>query len=327
MAKDFPTEKALQLYLRDHPKADPARHRVEKTEKKPKKETVVLPQGKGKKETVVQPQGKGKDLPKDPKSKAEPEPKEEKTTWKDRFKGLSDKASRFAESLGKDSRKFLDDPEFRKAALKDAVVTIAKSPKVYAQNLVKVARHEQEHFMTAMSGVSTVLKGGKMSPEEKKALKTVAIHMAITAAAAAATGGSVLAMTGAFGKGIVRQIAVKAVVKVLENLHLLDEVGHIGYGLLDILHKIAADDPKAKPEDKLAMLVLATVTKQFNDMDDDMIKAALEDAAEGSDKEASMVLRVVARHQRTVVKFGLGSGSREALNYEPNEAWMRKHGG
>lgn len=300
VAKDFPTEKALQVYLKDHPKADPARHRVDKTEKKPKKETVVLPQGKGKAVLPDAPGTKAEPEPKaDPDTKAEPEPKAEpeKKTWKDRFKGLSDKAGQFVESLDKNGRKFLEDPEFRKAALKDAVVTIAKSPKAYAKNLVKVAKHEKEHFQTAMSGVSTVLKGGKMAPEEKKALKTVATHMAITAAAAAMTGGSVLAITGAFGKGIGRQVAVKAVIDALENVHLLDEVGHIGHGLVDILQKIAVGGPKAKPEDKLAMLILATVTKQLNDMDDDMIKAALEDAAEGSDKKASMALRVAARYQ------------------------------
>jgi len=307
VAKDFPSEEALKDYLHDHPKADPGHHKVVENDRGPAQEDEpsektpkLKEQPKKKKPKVVlpPPQGGGKGKEKAVLPQPEKEPKK-KPSFKDRFKGLTDKAAKFAKTLGSDSQKFLQDDGFRKQVLKEAVSAIAKAPKAYAKNLVKVAKHEKEHFTEAMHGVKAVIKGGKMSPEQKKAFKTVATHMAITAAAAAFTGGSAIAIAGAFGKGIGRQVAVKAVLEALENLHLLDEVGHVGHGLVDLLHKVAEDKEEAGPEDKLAMLIMALVTKHIDQLDDDMIKQALEEAAadEGT-KEAAMSMRVAARYQK-----------------------------
>jgi len=339
VAKDFPTEQALRQYLKDHPKADPSHHKVvdnaEQSKKRPEgpgepKKQPELDKGEqksqkpaepgqqerskpelklkqpNKKPKVVIPLGMGKQVLPQPGEEpdAKPEPKKNlkdrlKDSLKSKFKGLSEKAKSFAGNLKDESKQFIADPEYRKETLKKTVKGIATSPVSYAKRLIKVAKHEAHEFKTAGQGIGEVLKGNKMSKEQKHAFKKVATHMAITATAASFAGPGLAAFGGAFGKAVGRQIAVKAVADALESIHILDELGHIGHGLAHVLQKLASEDKDESNEQKMAMLVLAAVTKHIHNLDDEMIQEALEDAAkEEGTKEAAMVLRVVARYQK-----------------------------
>lgn len=303
-AKEFPSEEALKQYLKDHPGADRKRHTVQKAptkpseaekpgDKKPEPEKSEVKKPEPEKPEVKKPEPEKPEVKK-PEPEAAP-----KKSWKDRFKGLSDKARKVVESAGKGAQQFLEDDAFRKKALQKATSALAKSPKKFVHSLIATAKEEAHEFKVASGGVKEVLKGGKMSAKQKKAFKTVATHMAITGAAAALTSTGVLAGAASFSGGLSRHIAAKAVARTLEHLHILDELGHIGTGLAEILSRVASEEGEADPETAMAQLVLAAVTREVDALDDEGIKAGLEDAAESGDKEAALTLRVAARYQRT----------------------------
>ena len=138
------------------------------------------------------------------------------------------------------AQKFVADPEHRKEALAKGVDSLKKAPGKYAQNLIKAAKHEVHEFKEAGSGIAAVMKGGKPSAAQKKAIKTVATHMAITAAAAVLTTASPALAGLTMGKAMAKHVALKAVAETLGDLHVLEEVAHITHGMGHFL-KLAED--------------------------------------------------------------------------------------
>lgn len=245
-AREFGSDKALKEYLRDHPGADPSKHSV----------------------TDHAEEGHGKEAPK------------EKTSWKDRFKGLSDKAAKFIKQAPKEVKAFIEDDAVRRKVAQQAHETLTKAPEKLGRRLLEAAKHEVKEFKEAGEGVATLMKGGKMNSHQKKALRTVSIHLAIGIAAAALTTTGPLAAAGAFGKGVARKIALKSVTKALENVHMFQEIGHITHGL-HALHAVTAADKgkELSPEEALVAVLTAAVAEQISHLDDSLLREVLEETA------------------------------------------------
>lgn len=220
--------------------------------------------------------------------------------WKARFKGLSDSASSFVEKSPKAVKHFFGNDEFRKNTLTEAKSVITKSPKKIVNSLVETAKEEVHEFKTASIGVKNLMTGKKMSKKQKAAFKSVATHMAIAGAAAAFAATGPLAGAGVFAGGLAKHVALKSVHKSLGNLHLLEELGHVGHGVAQLITHIAAEDKDKSSTDSaadeaMAKLVLASVAKEIESLTDEDFSEVLNSIGdEGATKTACE--RVVARY-------------------------------
>jgi len=287
-AFEFPTEDARKKYLHEHPKADPKNHTV-----KEKSDEAAKPEeGEPKPEHELEDEGgqKGK----------------EKPAGKGFFKGLSEKAKAFVTKSSAAVQKFVSDEEHRAKVMVDAGKTILASPKTYAKRLVQTAQEEVHEFKLAGQALKSLAQGKKMDHHQKKALKTVAIHMSIAVAAAALSSTSLLAGAAAFGKGMVQKIALKSAAHALEKVHLVQEITHIGHGaheLFEVMHHLIAADQgeddkrtvdKIDPEEAFAILVMQSVVKAMKELNDEDMADILEDASGEQEKQAFKVGAVVA---------------------------------
>jgi len=246
-----------------------------------------------------QPEAKQPEAPKEPESHAEHAAKKE--PWGQRFKGLSEKASKFVSESNQSVRHFLGDSDFRKHALTQATDALKKSPKKLGANLIETAKHEVQEFKQASAGVKSVLSGGKMTKAQKHAFKSVAHHLALTAAATAFAASGPLASAAIFAKSMATHIAAKSVSKSLGNLHVLQEYSHVGHGIAHIMQHIAAKGKKKKdvdPDEAMSRYILAIVSKEIANLSDEDIQAALEGVEEDDSKEPATktaASRVVSR--------------------------------
>lgn len=266
-AMEHSSPEALKEYLQEHPKADPAKHLVRE---------------KGKEE------GHGGDLGHDDKPKK---------SLKERMQALKETVK----SLPGAAKKFVEDHSHRKEVMGKAGTSIKKSPGTYLKKLKETWDHEKHEFAETGKGIAAVMKGGKPTPGQKKAMKTVATHLAITTAAAALTSASPALAGLAIGKAMAKHIALKAAAKVLGDMHVLEEMGHIGHGIHHVLDKLAADegsDEKLSPEDAFSALIMKKVMEQMDQLSDEDIADILEETS-GQEKTAALVAiryKVAARY-------------------------------
>lgn len=277
-ATEFSSPEALKEYLHEHPQADKSKHHVKK------------PGGEE--------HGDHKEEP--------------KKSWKERLKGLSEAATKFMTDAPKSVKQFIEDDDFRRKTLQDAHKALTDAPEKIAKNALKTVKHEVQEFKEAGQGIAAVLKGEKMNDHQKKALKVVAKHMAISVAAAVLTSSGPLAVAGAVGKGLVKHVAMKAVSNMFGHLHVLEEIGHIGHGVKHLMEHLASDSKspeavlarylqaaekgeKPDPDEVITNFVMAAVAKEIPKIDDAAIKSALEDKEDEGGKEAALILRVAAR--------------------------------
>lgn len=213
----------------------------------------------------------------------------EKKSLADRIKGLGQKAREFVQKAPDTVKKFISDPEYRKESMKATATAVAETPSKYAKSVLKTVKHEVKEFKEAGEGIKAVLKGGKMSGEQKKAFKTVASHMAIGIAAAALTASGPVSAAGIFAKGLAKNVALKAAVEGMESLHTLEEFAHIGHGIKHLLH-LAGEDEDDDDEDDgdedevdevLQNYISAMVAKQLQNLGDDEILESLSSMEEG----------------------------------------------
>jgi len=192
-------------------------------------------------------------------------------SWKKTLKGLKDSAVKFVEKAPKAVKSFLGEPEFRKAALKEAKNAITKLPKKAVHRLVETAKEEVHEFKAAGEGVKAMLSGKKMSKHQKHAFKQVATHMAIGAAAAGFAATGPLSGAAIFAKGLARHVALKSVKKALGNLHTMEEVSHIGHGVGHFFEHIASEgeSKSVDPEEAMTNLILASVAKTMEQLKDE----------------------------------------------------------
>lgn len=262
-AFEHPSEEARKKYLQEHPKADPKNHTVKQHDD----------------------HGGGDEEEKPEHDKSDQEHGEGKKPSGGFFKGLSSKAKSFLSHSSAAVQKFVADGDHRKKVLKSATQSIKDSPKVYAKRILETVKEEVHEFKEAGEAIKHAAQGKELNPHQKKALRTVAIHMsvAITAAALGSTG--VLAGATMLGKGIAQKIALKAALKSLEHVHLLSEISHIGHHLH---HFLASEDAKGKldPEEAFTALVMQMTLKELENLDDDTLSEALEDASGEQEKKA-----------------------------------------
>lgn len=252
-ATEFPSESARKQYLKEHPKADPHKHTVApESREKPTSEEGDKPE-EGKKQE--KPKGKPKTF----------------------LKGLAEKTKSYLSEASEAVQKFVSDGEHRSKLLSEAGKSVLKSPKTYAKRLVETAKHEVHEFKEAGEALAHLAKGKKLDPAQKKVLKTVAIHMGIAVAAAALTSTGVFAGAAVFSKGLAQKIALKAALRALENVHLLQEIHHIGHGAM---HLLASEEEEASPEEAFAALVMQSVSKELDDLSGDDLSKYLDELAD-----------------------------------------------
>lgn len=249
-----------------------------------------------------------------------------KLSWKERAKGLSDKAKATFQASPKVVKQFIEDDSFRRKTLMDAHAALLKAPEKIAKRALDTAKHEVKEFKEAGQGIASVLRGGKMTSHQKKAFKTVATHMAISVAAAALTASGPLAIAGAVGKGMVKHVAMKAVANLFGHLHILEEVGHIGHGVKHLMEHLASTE-SPDPEEVLSNLVLAAVAKEVPKLDHDGIQSALEGEQESTEK---VVASIYSSYQSS--KWQMTSSNRTALYHgvepspqTPYSEWQQAH--
>ena len=249
---------AREEYLKEHPHADPSNHTV-------------------------------KEKSKEEEFAGKVQPLEKKLT--DKVKGWGAKAIGFLKKAPEKVQKFVADESFRRESLMSAHKALTEAPEKMTRAVIETAKHEVHEFKEASAGVKAVLGGGKMSDEQKHAFKTVATHMAIGLTAAALTASGPLGIAGAFGKGLARYVAAKAVSNALGHLHVLDELGHIGHGVQHLFNKLAAEGKSADPEKVMANFVAAAVAKELKKIKDEDVQAVAEsmDEGDGESKEARRV--------------------------------------
>jgi hypothetical protein len=251
VSREFSDDKALREYLKEHPGADKSLHKVVKPE---------AHEGPG--DEKGHDKGHG-----DEHGEAAP-----KKSWKERFKGLSDKAKAFVKTAPAAVKSFIQDDAFRRTALMAAHKSLEEAPKKMVRKLVDTAKEEVHEFKAAGQGIKAVLSGKKMDKHQKHAFKKVAFHVGLTVAATALTAaGGPLVAAAAFGKSMAKHVAMKAASNALSHLHILQEFGHVGHGIAEILEKFAADQSKKAPvdhEEAMMKLIIAAVAKEIEKLDD-----------------------------------------------------------
>jgi hypothetical protein len=259
--------------------------------------------GEGKsKEKVPQ----GEERPEEKKQAPEGETSETKSpkkSWGDRIKGLGQKARDFVANAPKEAKKFIEDDAFRRKTLQGIHKSLTEAPEKLVHNVVKTVKHEVHEYKEAGQGIAAVIHGKKMSKEQKKAVRTVATHLAIGVAAASIGASGPLAAAGALVKGMSRHIALKAVSRALGHLHVLDELGHIGHGVEGLMtHLASTNHPQVflfRAADEAAQggdpnvdevfgnFITASVAKELENFDDDAMESSLKflDEGEGESTE------------------------------------------
>lgn len=288
-AMEHPTEKALKNYLKEHPNADPKKHTIK---------------NEGDDEVPVHVE--------------DDEPKK-KSLW-DRAKSFGAKAKSFLQSAPKETKRFFEDDAFRRKTLMDVHAKLEAAPKAMMDQVVHTVKEEVHEYKEAAHGVAAVLKGGKMDDHQKKALKTVATHMAIGLTAAALSASGPLAVAGTFGKGLAKHVAMKAVHNAMGNLHVLEELGHIGHGVHHVVkhfmdHMAAEDkgkDPKdMNPDEVMSAWVSAAIAKEIKGLKDD----DLEEVLKGMDKEGKEASFVTTLTRKLVAQHLVDSDALMALRF------------
>jgi hypothetical protein len=205
------------------------------------KRWVAEADDKGKAPSKGQPKGEAPESKKEaPESDGPSQDAGPKKSWKERLQGLGQKARDFVANAPKEAKKFIEDDTFRRNTLMGVHKILTEAPEKIVKNVVKTVKHEIHEYKEAGEGISAAIHGKKMSTSQKKAVKTVAIHLAIGVAAAALTASSPLAAGGALVKGMSRHIAMKSVARALGHLHVLQEVGHIGHGVSGLMTHLAS---------------------------------------------------------------------------------------
>ena len=266
-AMEHTSPEALRDYLREHPGADKSKHTVKKPERaEPSKDKPEeKSEGKGHGDS----HGEGK-------------------SWKDRLKSLSDKAKTFVKEAPTAVKSFIEDEGYRKKAVSSAKETLKNLPKKTFEAAKHSIKHEVEEFKTAAEGVHTVLKGGKMTKEQKHAVKVVAFDVALTVAVAAVSGGLAAGAKGlatksasVFAHSMAKKIALNTVTHGLGNVVTVEELGHFGHGVAHLFRHAA--DEKKKPDDRDLMTAYITklVSDEMERISPEMLAEAVEEAAKG----------------------------------------------
>lgn len=248
-ATEFASPEALRDYLREHPGADPKNHSVRK------------PEEHGHEEAPRQ-------------------------SFRDRLKSLGAKAKSFVSNLPTEAKKFVQDDAHRRTVLMQMHKTLTELPEKTLTNAKHAVKHEIHEFRTAGEGIRAVLRGEKMTKEQKKAVKLVAFDVALTVATVAVSGGLAAGAKGmavktveAFSKALAKKLALNAVTHGLGNVVTLEELGHFGHGIHNLVHHLTAAEKKGDDRDLIVAYVTKIVSDQVRNLSPDVLAEALEEAS------------------------------------------------
>lgn len=285
-AFEFPSPEALKHYLHDHPDADKSKHTVKKPgEDKPKAEET--------------PDEKKKDEKKDHGGHGEE--KKPKKSWRDVVKGLSQAAKTFVTKAPESIQKFVNDDTFRRDALMKAHKAVTEAPEKFIQQAIHHAKHEAAEIKEAGHGILAVARGDKMSPSQKKAVKTIVTHVAIAAVATALGGGlgigaAALAKgtAAAFVSSLAKKIVLKSVISQLGHLPMIEEMLHAGHGAVHMLEHVmehfASEKPDMTPDQAFDAYLSVSIAKGIKDLDPETMAEALEELGKGGRQNLTVKL-------------------------------------
>lgn len=157
-------------------------------------------------------------------------------------------------------KSFFTDDSARRKMLTKASEAINEAPEKLGRKAVDAVKGQVKEAKTAFDGVKTALTGGKVTDEQKAAMKTVGLKIA-TAVAASALAAAIPGV-GHVGGFVAKKVAGKALGTVLGRLTGL---------------KLAAE--AADPEAWLATNIAKAVAKAVEDLSADEVREILEEAA------------------------------------------------
>lgn len=209
--------------------------------------------------------------------------KEKVKSWGERLKSLGAAAKKFIDNAPERVKKFVEDDAHRRHVLHAMHETLENLPENLYANAKKAVKHEAREFATATQGIKAVLRGEKMSDEQKKAVKAVAFDVALTVATAAVTGGLGAGLKGfasktaeSFAKSLAKRVALRSVSHGLSNATTTEELRHFGHG---IKHVLTAADSQGDDSDLITAYITKVVADELENLDLDTLAEALEDAA------------------------------------------------
>lgn len=251
---EFTSPEAMRDYMKQHPAADPANHSVKKPGEHEKGES-------------------GHEAP--------------KQTFSERLKSISAKAKSFLSNAPAEIKKFVQDDAHRRGVLTSMSKKLEDLPAKVYENAKHAIKHEIHEFKTAGEGIKAVLKGEKMTPEQKKAVKVVAFDVALTVATVAVTGGLGAGLKGvavksaqSFTTALAKKIALNTVTHGLGNLATVEELGHFGHGVAEVLERVIHAAEKDQDErDMMVAYITKIVGDEIKGLDADSMAEALEGAS------------------------------------------------
>lgn len=288
-AKEFSSPDALREYLHEHPQADKSLHSV----KKPGEERHE-PEHKDKGEGHGEGEHGHEEKP--------------KKSWKERLQSISQAAKDFVKNAPENIKKFVEDDAHRRGVLIEMHKSLGEVPEKLWERAKHQVKHTAQEYKLAGQGVKTVLKGGKMTKEQKHAVKVVAFEAAMTVAVSAVTGGLGAGASGLAGQAaqsfvtsLAKKIALNAVTDGLGRVVDVEELGHLGHGIHHMLEHIVTADEGDKGEkgdemDLITAYITKVVAEELKELDPDTLAEALEDASTSdSARQASEISQRVAQ--------------------------------
>lgn len=244
VAKEFPSQQALEDYLDDHPDAAKEKHWI----KEEGGEDAKKDEGESKDKKPKDDEAPSKD---EGEAKKEPSDSAVSGTLKNflsKMKGASKSIVESVQKAPKEVQRLISDPEARKAALSNAAAAVKKAPKEIAKRIYDAAKKEAHEIKHAGHAVGKILKGEKLDKSDKKAIYSVGVYVA--GATLAATGGGALLAAGAVGKSFVAHVAIKAIHGLLDDgfLHFeaAESVAHgIGH-VMHVMEHVASEGERAR---------------------------------------------------------------------------------
>ena len=295
-ATDFPSQEALQKYMKDHPGADPKNHSVKTDEKgntheKPKGtlEERAKAHGESKKEEKEEEKeeheyiGWGALIKKSMKEKTLDRVK---AMWKGG--GAAAKAfpvvmKYIKTEAPKVVRDFLDKPEVGRRILMGAHDVLSKISKKTAEAVGDTFKRESHEFKEAYDGIKAAYNGKPMNEAQKNAVMgccwdatvllvgtCLGVGMAHGAAAAAHAG------ITKFVSGFAQKVAMNALVDELDDINIKDDLTELGEGLHHLYHfakgvheVTAAKKPEADDKAVMTAFVMQLVDRTMKKLTPD----------------------------------------------------------
>lgn len=200
-------------------------------------------------------------------------------SWYSNLKGLGESAVKYLSEAPKVVKDFISDPEKRKEHLAKAREGLKNLPEKALRSAVKSIKAEAEDYSNAAKGVAAVLRGGEMSKEEHKALKSVALNVAVTVAGLSLSYAGMAGAAASFGKGMAKHLALRAVSDGMADANFISGIRDTG---ADFLRHITAkekgkDKGKGEPDMELVIgkIVAELVSQSLQSMSDEDIADSL----------------------------------------------------